>query len=40
MDFRWNFDFQISQVFLKKNHSSGKFIDKISDQYNKTTQKF
>jgi len=30
----------ISIVFEKKNHSFEEFFDKISDQYNKTTQKF
>jgi len=37
---RWNFGFQISQFFLtKKNHSFAEFFDKISDLYNKITQK-
>jgi len=30
----------ISIFFEKKNHSFPEFFDKISDPYNKTTQKF
>jgi len=30
----------ISTFFEKKNHSFAEFFDKISDPYNKTTQKF
>jgi len=40
MEFCWNSGFQISQFFLKKNHSFVEFFDKIADPYNKTTQKF
>jgi len=40
MEFCWNFGFQISKFFFKKDHSFAEFFDKISDQHNKTTQKF
>jgi len=40
MEFCWNFGFQISQFFLKKNYSFADVFDKISNPYNKTTQKF
>jgi len=40
MEFCWNYGFQISQFFLKENHSFAEFLDKISDPYNKATQKF
>jgi len=41
MEFPWNFEFQISQFFLKKkNHSSAEFFAQISDPYNKTTKDF
>jgi len=40
MEFCWNFGFQISQFFLKKNHSFVEFFDKISNPHNKTTLKF
>jgi len=40
MEFCWNFLFQISQFFGKKNNSFAEFFDKISDPHNKTTQKF
>jgi len=30
----------ISIFFEKKNHSFAEFLDKISDPYNKPTQKF
>jgi len=41
MEFYWNSRFQISQFFLKKkNHSFAEFFDKISNPYNKATQKF
>ena len=40
---QWNFveilDFKYLNFFLKKNHSFAEFFDKISDPYNKTTQK-
>jgi len=40
MEFCWNSGFQISQVFLKKKTITFvEFFDKISDPYNKTTQK-
>jgi len=40
MEFFWNFGFQISQFFYKENYSFVEFFDKISNPYNKTTQKF
>jgi len=41
MEFCWNFGFQISQFFFKKQTIVLQtcFV-KISDPYNKTTQKF
>jgi len=39
MEFWWNFRFQIPQTFLKGKHSFTEFFDKISNPYNKRTQK-